>query len=549
MSKTVIIGGVAGGATAAARLRRLDEDMEIVIIEKGNYISYANCGLPYYIGGVIKNRDALLVQTPESMRGRYDLDVRTRQQAFQIDPEAKVVQIKKADGTIYAESYDQLIIATGSSPYKPNIPGINSEGIYTLWTVNDTDAIYQRLEKDRPKKVTVIGGGFIGLEMAENLSKRGLDVTLVEATSQVMPPLDMDMAGFLHEHISKKGVHLYTGAAVTGFEKNKKGLSIFLSNGSEIQADMVLLSIGVRPNSKIAREAGLLLGERGGIKVDEYMRTSEPDIWAVGDVAEITNLVTGKPAMIPLAGPANKQGRIAANDICHLNEQEETYDGSLGTSVVKVFDLTAAAVGLNEKALKAEGNVKGGDYEVALIHQKSHASYYPGATSMIIKLIFDMEGKVLGAQIVGVDGVDKRIDTIATVMRMKGTVRDLERLELSYAPPFSAAKDPVNMAGFVADNILKGLVSFVMPAELTKDMAIVDVREDWEVAGDNMTGIFHIPLGQLRARMDGLPKDRTLVLRCGVGIRAYNGARILMQSGFESVKVLAGGMSFYRSPF
>ena len=389
MSKTVIIGGVAGGATAAARLRRLDEDMEIVIIEKGNYISYANCGLPYYIGGVIKNRDALLVQTPESMRGRYDLDVRTRQQAFQIDPEAKVVQIKKADGTIYAESYDQLIIATGSSPYKPNIPGINSEGIYTLWTVNDTDAIYQRLEKDRPKKVTVIGGGFIGLEMAENLSKRGLDVTLVEATSQVMPPLDMDMAGFLHEHISKKGVHLYTGAAVTGFEKNKKGLSIFLSNGSEIQADMVLLSIGVRPNSKIAREAGLLLGERGGIKVDEYMRTSEPDIWAVGDVAEITNLVTGKPAMIPLAGPANKQGRIAANDICHLNEQEETYDGSLGTSVVKIFDLTAAAVGLNEKALKAEGNVKGGDYEVALIHQKSHASYYPGATSMIIKLIFE----------------------------------------------------------------------------------------------------------------------------------------------------------------
>ncbi len=547
MSKTVIIGGVAAGATAAARLRRLDEDMEIIILEKGSYISYANCGLPYYIGGVIKDREALLIQTPESMRSRYRLDVRTRQQAVKIDPEAKTVQVKKKDGTIYEESYDQLIIATGSSPYKPNIPGIDSEGIYTLWTVPDTDAIYQRIEKERIKRVTVIGGGFIGLEMAENLQERGLDVTLIEVTSQVMPPLDMDMAGFLHEHISKKGVHLYTGASVTGFEKKKKGLSIYLANGEEISADMVLLSIGVRPNSKIAREAGILLGDRGGIKVDEYMRTSEPDIWAVGDVAEIKNLVTGNPAMIPLAGPANKQGRIAANDICQLDG--ETYDGSLGTSVVKIFDLTAASVGINEKMLRSDGKLKGKDYEVVLINQKSHATYYPGAKSMILKLIFTMEGQILGAQIVGLEGVDKRIDTIATVMRMKGSVRDLEKLELSYAPPFSSAKDPVNMAGYVADNILKGLVSFVMPTELTKDMALVDVREDWEVAGEDMTGIFHIPLGQLRERINGLPKDRTLVIRCGVGVRAYNAARILMQNGFGSVKVLAGGMSFFKSPF
>ncbi|HIU02399.1 MAG TPA: FAD-dependent oxidoreductase [Candidatus Onthocola gallistercoris] len=547
MSKTVIIGGVAAGATAAARLRRLDEDMEIIILEKGSYISYANCGLPYYIGGVIKDREALLIQTPESMRSRYRLDVRTRQQAIKIDPEAKTVQVKKKDGTIYEESYDQLIIATGSSPYKPNIPGIDSEGIYTLWTVPDTDAIYQRIEKERIKRVTVIGGGFIGLEMAENLQERGLDVTLIEVTSQVMPPLDMDMAGFLHEHISKKGVHLYTGASVTGFEKKKKGLSIYLANGEEISADMVLLSIGVRPNSKIAREAGILLGDRGGIKVDEYMRTSEPDIWAVGDVAEIKNLVTGNPAMIPLAGPANKQGRIAANDICQLDG--ETYDGSLGTSVVKIFDLTAASVGINEKMLRSDGKLKGKDYEVVLINQKSHATYYPGAKSMILKLIFTMEGQILGAQIVGLEGVDKRIDTIATVMRMKGSVRDLEKLELSYAPPFSSAKDPVNMAGYVADNILKGLVSFVMPTELTKDMALVDVREDWEVAGEDMTGIFHIPLGQLRERINGLPKDRTLVIRCGVGVRAYNAARILMQNGFGSVKVLAGGMSFFKSPF
>ena len=547
MSKTVIIGGVAAGATAAARLRRLDEDMEIIILEKGSYISYANCGLPYYIGGVIKDREALLIQTPESMRSRYRLDVRTRQQAIKIDPEAKTVQVKKKDGTIYEESYDQLIIATGSSPYKPNIPGIDSEGIYTLWTVPDTDAIYQRIEKERIKRVTVIGGGFIGLEMAENLQERGLDVTLIEVTSQVMPPLDMDMAGFLHEHISKKGVHLYTGASVTGFEKKKKGLSIYLANGEEISADMVLLSIGVRPNSKIAREAGILLGDRGGIKVDEYMRTSEPDIWAVGDVAEIKNLVTGNPAMIPLAGPANKQGRIAANDICQLDG--ETYDGSLGTSVVKIFDLTAASVGINEKMLRSDGKLKGKDYEVVLINQKSHATYYPGAKSMILKLIFTMEGQILGAQIVGLEGVDKRIDTIATVMRLKGSVRDLEKLELSYAPPFSSAKDPVNMAGYVADNILKGLVSFVMPTELTKDMALVDVREDWEVAGEDMTGIFHIPLGQLRERINGLPKDRTLVIRCGVGVRAYNAARILMQNGFGSVKVLAGGMSFFKSPF
>ena len=547
MSKTVIIGGVAAGATAAARLRRLDEDMEIIILEKGSYISYANCGLPYYIGGVIKDREALLIQTPESMRSRYRLDVRTRQQAVKIDPEAKTVQVKKKDGTIYEESYDQLIIATGSSPYKPNIPGIDSEGIYTLWTVPDTDAIYQRIEKERIKRVTVIGGGFIGLEMAENLQERGLDVTLIEVTSQVMPPLDMDMAGFLNEHISKKGVHLYMGASVTGFEKKKKGLSIYLANGEEISADMVLLSIGVRPNSKIAREAGILLGDRGGIKVDEYMRTSEPDIWAVGDVAEIKNLVTGNPAMIPLAGPANKQGRIAANDICQLDG--ETYDGSLGTSVVKIFDLTAASVGINEKMLRSDGKLKGKDYEVVLINQKSHATYYPGAKSMILKLIFTMEGQILGAQIVGLEGVDKRIDTIATVMRMKGSVRDLEKLELSYAPPFSSAKDPVNMAGYVADNILKGLVSFVMPTELTKDMALVDVREDWEVAGEDMTGIFHIPLGQLRERMNGLPKDRTLVIRCGVGVRAYNAARILMQNGFGSVKVLAGGMSFFKSPF
>lgn len=552
--KTVIIGGVAGGATTAARLRRKDESMEIVLLERGEYISYANCGLPYHVGDVIKNRESLLLQTPEAMKKKFNVDVRVQNEAVKINPEDQTVTIKDLKkGIEYEESYDYLVIATGSSPVVPPIPGIDGPDIYTLWTVPDTDRIKKVIEIKKPKTAAVIGGGFIGLEMAENLNRAGLQVSIVEMQDQVMAPLDFEMAQLLHENIEMNGVSLLLGDGVASFEHKDGKTLITLNSGKELQADMVLLSIGVRPNSELAREAGLKLNGRGGILVDEMLRTSEKNIYAVGDVIEVENYVLKEPAMIPLAGPANKQGRICADNIAG---GQKKYKGTLGTSVAQVFDLTAGAAGVNEKTLIRKGKVRGKDYETVLINQKSHAGYYPGAVPVTLKLLFNLDGNILGAQAVGQEGVDKRIDVLAGAMRSGNTIYDLEELELAYAPPYSSAKDPVNMLGFTAENVLEKMVSFMSCRELDdrietegweKDLTILDVTEEMERMVFHIPGSVHIPLGQLRQRMSELPKDRLIVAYCAVGVRSYNAARILEQNGFSDVKVLEGGTSFYQS--
>lgn len=552
--KTVIIGGVAGGATTAARLRRKDESMEIVLLERGEYISYANCGLPYHVGDVIKNRESLLLQTPEAMKKKFNIDVRVQNEAVKINPEDQTVTIKDLKkGIEYEESYDYLVIATGSSPVVPPIPGIDGPDIYTLWTVPDTDRIKKVIEIKKPKTAAVIGGGFIGLEMAENLNRAGLQVSIVEMQDQVMAPLDFEMAQLLHENIEMNGVSLLLGDGVASFEHKDGKTLITLNSGKELQTDMVLLSIGVRPNSELAGEAGLKLNGRGGILVDEMLRTSEENIYAVGDVTEVENYVLKEPAMIPLAGPANKQGRICADNIAG---GQKKYKGTLGTSVAQVFDLTAAAAGVNEKTLIRKGKVRGKDYETVLINQKSHAGYYPGAVPVTLKLLFDLDGNILGAQAVGQESVDKRIDVLAGAMRSGNTIYDLEELELAYAPPYSSAKDPVNMLGFTAENVLEKMVSFMSCRELDdrietegweKDLTILDVTEEMERMVFHIPGSVHIPLGQLRQRMSELPKDRLIVTYCAVGVRSYNAARILEQNGFSDVKVLEGGTSFYQS--
>lgn len=552
--KTVIIGGVAGGATTAARLRRRDESMEIVVFEKGGYISYANCGLPYYIGDVIKSRDALLLQTPQGMKKKFNIDVRIYSEVIKIQPDRKCVTVQNLEtNETYEEVYDNLVIATGSSPLKPPIKGIDGEGIYTLWTVPDTDKIKAFAEEKHPQRAAVIGGGFIGLEMAENLHRAGIEVTIIEMQDQVMAPIDKEMAHLLHENMQMNGVEVILGDGVSSFEDRLGTTQITLGSGKVVTADLVILSIGVRPNSILAKEAGLQSNERGGIVVDEYLRTSNPDIYAVGDVIQVENFVLKNPAMVPLAGPANKQARICADNIAG---DKKKYHGSQGTSVAQVFDLTAAAVGVNEKTLKKMGRVKGEDYETVLINQKSHAGYYPGAVPLTLKMLFDMEGKILGAQIVGQDGVDKRIDTLAVTMRLNGTIYDLEELELSYAPPYSSAKDPVNMLGFTAHNVLDHMVSFIgwdemdelqQPGEENTAFTILDVTEEMERLVYQIPGSYHIPLGELRGRMGELEKTRMIIVYCAVGVRSYNGARILMQNGFENVKVLSGGTGFYKS--
>lgn len=555
MSKTVIIGGVAGGATAAARLRRRDEAMEIVLFERGEYISYANCGLPYYVGGVIQNRDALLLQKPETMRERFRVDVRTSQEVTAIDPKRQVVSVKNGKtGVCYEETYDHLVIATGSSPVVPPIPGIGGAGIYTLWTVPDTDRIRKYIEERRPKTAAVIGGGFIGLEMAENLNQLGIRTTVIEMQDQVMAPLDFEMAQLLHENMEMNGVQLLLGDGVESFSSGRQeAVTIALKSGKRVTADLVLLSIGVRPNSELAKEAGLVLNAKGGIAVDRKLKTSDEHIYAVGDVIEVEHFISGVRTMLPLAGPANKQARICADNIAG---DEKEYVGTMGTSVAKVFDYTAAVVGLNEKTLRTMGKEKGKDYFSILINQKSHAGYYPGAVPLTLKLLFETEGRILGAQIVGQEGADKRIDTIASVMRGKGTVYDLEDLELAYAPPFSSAKDPVNMLGFTAENVLRGFVEFISCRELdamaaseaqSGKLTVLDVTEEVERMVYHIPGSAHIPLGQLRERMSELDPGSLVVVYCAVGVRAYNAARILMQNGFEQVKVLEGGLSFYKS--
>ena len=539
--KYLIVGGVAGGATVAARLRRNDEKAQIILFERGEYVSYANCGLPYYIGGTIKERNKLFVQTVKGFVSRFRIDIRTRQEVTRILPDTKQVEVKNLQsGEVYTESYDKLVLSPGAEPLRPRIEGIDSPKIFTLRNVPDTDAIKGFLQQTNPKKAVVVGGGFIGLEMAENLHEAGVQVTVIEMADQVMAPLDFSMAAMVHQHLTSKGVTLLLGDGVKKFETlADQSLAVHLSSGKTVQTDLVILSIGVRPENQLAREAGLSLGERGGIQVNAYLQTSDPDIYALGDAAEIQHLITHKPAMIPLAGPANKQGRIAADNIVYGNK--EVYKGAMGTSIAKIFDLTVAAAGANAKLLKREGI----PYISSYTHGSSHAGYYPGAVPLSIKILFAPEtGVLLGAQVVGFGGVDKRIEMLAQTIQHEGTIYDLMELEHAYAPPYAAAKDPVNMAGFVADNILKDRVRIITWRDIDKleaDVVKIDVRTKDEYSLGTIPGFINIPVDELREHLDELPKDKPIVVTCAVGLRGYLAYRILVQNGFKNVRNLSGG--------
>ncbi len=544
--KIVIVGGVAGGATTAARLRRLDETSEIVLFEKGEYISFANCGLPYYIGETIKDRDALLVQTVEGMSKKFNLDIRNLSEVVSIDRNHKTIVVKNLQtGELYDETYDKLVLSPGAKPLVPPIPGLDkAEDVFTLRNIPDTDKIKDFVDNAKPEKATVIGGGFIGVEMAENLHERGVDVTLVEAANQIMAPVDFEMASILHQHMRDKGVNLILEDGVKEFKDY--GRKIVLNSGEEVENDLVILSIGVRPENKLAVDAGLDVGERGGIKVNDYLQTNDPDIYAIGDAIEVTDFITRKPTMIPLAWPANRQGRIVANNIYG---KEEKYQGTMGTSIAKVFDYTVAATGNNEKLLQRHGI----EYKVVHVHPGSHAGYYPGSYPIALKLIFDPEnGKIFGAQGVGQDGVDKRIDVIATAIKGGLTVEDLPNLELAYAPPFSSAKDPVNMAGYVAINMMEEMTDTVQWHEIDEIVAgggyLVDVREPAERKFGFIKGSVNIPLPELRDRLKELPKDEVIHVTCQVGLRGYLATRLLTEHGFK-VKNLDGGWKTYSSVF
>ncbi|TSI09723.1 CoA-disulfide reductase [Lysinibacillus sp. BW-2-10] len=544
--KVIIVGGVAGGATAAARLRRISEKIDIILVERGEYISFANCGLPYYIGETIKDRNKLLVQTVEGMSERFNLDIRNLSEVESIHPEEKTVTIKNLQtGEVYKETYDKLLLSPGARPIVPPIPGLNdNQALFTLRNVPDTDRIKNYVDTQKPEKAVVIGGGFIGIEMAENLVDRGIEVTIIEMANQIMAPIDFEMASILHKHLKEKGVNLILENGVQAFAN--QGKKVVLSDGTEIQTDMTILSIGVRPENELAKTAGLELGERGGIIVNEYLQTSNQDIYAVGDAVEVVDYINGKKAMIPLAGPANRQGRIAANNIMGKNEK---YEGTLGTSIAKVFDLTVAATGNNEKTLKRLGVA----YEVVHIHPSSHAGYYPGAAPIALKLIFDKEtGKIFGAQAVGADGVDKRMDVIATAIKGNLTVEDLTNLELSYAPPYSSAKDPVNMAGYVATNIMLGDLEQIQWHEVDQVVAdgglLIDVREAKERENGYIPGSINISLNDLRENLDEIPKDQTVYVSCQVGLRGYLASRILKNNGFD-VKNVDGGWKTYSSVY
>lgn len=539
--KYIVIGGVAGGATVAARLRRMDEQAEIILLERGAYVSYANCGLPYYIGGEISERDHLFVQTVKGFQDRFAIDIRVRQEAVEILREQKAVRIKNLEtGAEYTESYDKLVLSPGAASIRPNLEGINQPNIFTLRNVPDTDAIKNYITANRPRRAVVVGGGFIGLEMAENLHRQGLEVHVVEMGRQVMAPIDYSMASIVHHHMVEQGIHLHLERGVTRFASSASGaLEVVLSDEQKIETDMVILSIGVRPETTLAKDSGLAIGALGGISANEYMQTSDPDIYALGDAVEVVHGVTGKPALIPLAGPANKQGRIVADNIVYGNVS--VYSGTIGTSIAQVFDLTVAAAGANSKLLDREKI----PYLSSFTHSQSHAGYYPGAVSMSVKILFSPEnGRLLGAQIVGFDGVDKRIEMLAQVIQNQGTVADLMELEHAYAPPYSSAKDPVNMAGFVADNILKKRVETILwsdVASLPADAVKIDVRTPAEYELGTIPGFVNIPVDELRGRLAELPKDRLIVVTCAIGLRGYLAYRILKQHGFTHVKNLSGG--------
>lgn len=536
----LIIGGVAGGATVAARLRRMDEKANIILFERGKYVSYANCGLPYYIGDTINNREKLFVQTAKGFTDRFRIDIRTEQEVTAIRPDKKEVEIKNlSTGETYTETYDKLVLSPGAEPLRPGIEGIGSKKIFTLRNVPDTDTIKNYVNTENPKRAIVVGGGFIGLEMAENLHDLGIQVDVVEMANQVMAPLDFSMAAIVHRQLTDKGVGLHLEDGVSRFEEKDGGVTVHIRSGKQIATDMVLLSIGVRPETKLAKDAGLAIGERGGIAVNDYMQTSDADIYALGDAVEVRHLVTGQPALIPLAGPANKQGRIVADNIVFGNKKK--YPGSIGTSIAKVFDLTVAAAGANAKLLQ-QNNIP---YISSYTHGASHAGYYPGAVPLSIKILFAPEnGKLLGAQIVGFNGVDKRIEMLAQVIQRGGTVHDLAELEHAYAPPYSSAKDPVNMAGFVAENILNKksrIIQWRELAELPADTIRIDVRTHDEYKLGTIPGFINIPVDELREHLDELPKEKPIVVTCAVGLRGYLAYRILVQNGFKHVRNLSGG--------
>lgn len=541
--KYVIIGGVAGGATAAARLRRIDEQADILLLEKGKYISYANCGLPYYIGGVITERDKLLVQTPASFGNRFRIDVRVQNEVIDIHPDTKTLVIRKADGQEYEETYDKLLLSPGANPVKPPLEGINSEGIFTLRNVEDTDRIKSYLTTGQVKRAVVVGAGFIGLEMAENLHHAGVAVSIVEMGNQVMAPIDFSMAAYIHQHLVQKGVSLYLEEGVTHFQRTDEGITVFLKSGKTIAADMVLLSIGVRPATALAQKAGLEIGETGGIRVNRYLETSAKDIYAVGDAIEYPHPLTGKPWLNYLANPANRQGRIVADNMVFGNTV--SYEGAIGTSIARVFDMTVASTGLAAKRLKQWGM----EYQSSVTHSASHAGYYPDALPLTLKLTFHPKtGKLYGAQCVGYDGVDKRIDQIAALIKHGGTVYDLMETEHAYAPPFSSAKDPIAIAGYVASNLISGAMPAISWRQLAAkkgEVMLIDTRTADEFSFGSIPGAINIPLDEMRGRLSEIPTDKPVVLFCAIGLRGYLAQRILMGRGYQNTLNLIGGYKTY----
>ena len=536
MKKVLIVGGVAGGASTATRLRRLNEDLEIILFEKGQHVSFANCGLPYHIGGVIENRESLLVQTPESLKERFNLDVRVNSEVISVNSQEKSVMVKTKDGEKYKESFDYLVLAPGAKPLVPPIDGIGGKNIYTLRNVTDLDKIMEKIKS--VKEAIVIGGGFIGVEVAENLQEIGITTTLIEAAPNILAPFDSEMSNILEAQLANNGINLLTNNKVIKFQNEDEKVLVSLENGNIIKGDIVILAIGVSPDTKFLNNSGINLGERGHILVNEHLETNIKDIYALGDAILVKHFVTGQDVAIALAGPANRQGRIVAGNI---SGRDEIYKGSFGTSIIKVFNLTGGATGLNERSLKSLGK----NFEKIYLHPNNHAGYYPGATPVSIKLLYEKETrKVLGAQAVGINGVDKFIDVIATVLKFKGTIDDLAELDLAYAPPYSSAKSPANMSGFIGQNIEDGLIeqSYVEDLENfdREKQIILDVREELELIGGKFENSINIPLSQLRKRFSELPKDKEILTYCAVGLRGYIASRFLISKGYK-VKNIAGG--------
>ena len=539
--KVLIVGGVAGGASAAARLRRLDENAQIIMFERDEYISFANCGLPYYIGETIKDRDELLLQTPESMKERFNIDVRVNSEVTHLDIEKKIVTVNSKSKGAYQESYDTLILAPGAKACRPDILGINSNKIFTLRNIPDTDAIKEYVDNNKVSNVLVIGGGFVGVEMAESLKERSINVTLLEAASHILANFDADMSLIIEKELGDNGINLILKDKVSCFKEEDNQIRVILESGIEINTDLVVLAVGVFPDTTFIKDSGVKLNYSGHIIVNERMETNIENIYAVGDAVEVVDFVTGKSSAIPLAGPANKQGRIAADNVSGI---KSIFKGTQGSAIIKIFNKTAAATGANE-AMLIKNNIP---YKAIFIHPVSHATYYPGALPMTLKLIFNNEGKVLGAQCIGQDGVDKRIDVIATVIRLNGTIYDLTELELSYAPPYSSAKDPVNMAGYVAENILAGGSHMIRWGDLEKvqneEYILLDVRTKSEFDKGHVEGALNIPVDSLRDSLNELDIDKEIIIYCQVGLRGYIADRIMSQNGFKVMNVTGGYKTF-----